>query len=43
MRDYPEGETRLGYGRIGDNLYNLDDEEERKNILKTIETEVYFQ
>ena len=38
-----EGKTRLGYGRIGDKLYNLDDEEDRKDILKTIETEAYFQ
>ena len=30
QRDYPVGKTRLGYGRIGDKLYNLDDEEELK-------------
>ena len=34
MRDYPEGKSRLGYGRIGDNLYNLDDEEERKKYFE---------
>lgn len=27
---FAEGKTRLGYGRIGDKLYNLDDEEELK-------------
>ena len=30
MRAYPVGRTRLGTGRIGDKLYNLDDEEELK-------------
>ena len=34
MRDYPEGKSRLGYGRIGDNLYNLDDEEDRKRYFE---------
>lgn len=34
MRDYPEGKTRLGYGRIGDKLYNLDDEEDRKRYFE---------
>ena len=34
MRDYPVGETRLGYGRIGNKLYNLDDEEERKQYFE---------
>ena len=29
MREYPKGTTRLGYGRIGNKLYNLDNEEER--------------
>ena len=29
-RPFAEGKTRLGYGRIGDKLYNLDDEEELK-------------
>lgn len=34
MRDYPEGKSRLGYGRIGDKLYNLDDEEDRKRYFE---------
>mgnify|MGYP003115884968 FL=1 len=34
MRPYPVGKTRLGYGRIGDKLYNLDDEEERKQYFE---------
>ena len=34
MRPYPVGKTRLGYGRIGDNLYNLDDEEDRKRYFE---------
>jgi len=34
MRDYPVGKTRLGYGRIGNKLYNLDDEEERKQYFE---------
>jgi len=34
MRDYPKGTTRLGYGRIGNKLYNLDDEEERKQYFE---------
>jgi hypothetical protein len=34
MRDYPVGRTRLGTGRIGDKLYNLDDEEERKQYFE---------
>jgi hypothetical protein len=34
QRDYPVGKTRLGYGRIGDTLYNLDDEEELKKYQK---------
>ncbi len=34
MRDYPVGKTRLGYGRIGDKMYNLDDEEERKQYFE---------
>ena len=34
MRDYPVGQTRLGYGRIGNKQYNLDDEEERKQYFE---------
>ena len=34
MPDYPKGKTRLGYGRIGNKLYNLDDEEERKKYFE---------
>tara|TARA_R100000541_G_scaffold8347_2_gene15933 strand:+ start:4171 stop:4920 length:750 start_codon:yes stop_codon:yes gene_type:complete len=30
MRPYATGKSRLGYGRIGDKMYNLDDEEERQ-------------
>ena len=31
---YPTGKTRLGYGRIGDKQYNLDDEKERAEYYK---------
>ena len=34
MPDFPKGQTRLGTGRIGDRLYNLDDEEERKRYFE---------
>ena len=34
MPSYPVGKTRLGYGRIGDKFYNLDDEEERKQYFE---------
>ena len=34
MPNYPVGKTRLGYGRIGDKFYNLDDEEERKQYFE---------
>lgn len=34
MRAYPVGRTRLGTGRIGDKLYNLDDEGERKQYFE---------
>jgi hypothetical protein len=34
MPAYPVGKTRLGYGRIGDKFYNLDDEEERKQYFE---------
>ena len=34
MREYPKGTTRLGYGRIGNKLYNLDNEEERKKYFE---------
>jgi hypothetical protein len=34
MRDYPVGKTRLGYGRIGDKMYNLDDEDERRQYFE---------
>jgi len=30
MRPYATGKSRLGYGRIGDKMYNLDDDEERQ-------------
>lgn len=33
---YPEGKTRLGYGRIGDTFYNLDNEEERKQYFEDL-------
>jgi|TARA_S200002703_G_scaffold111266_1_gene96900 hypothetical protein len=34
MQPYPVGKTRLGTGRIGNKLYNLDDEEERKQYFE---------
>ena len=34
MPDFPEGQTRLGTGRIGNRLYNLDNEEERKRYFE---------
>ncbi len=34
MRAYPVGRTRLGTGRIGDKLYNLDDEGEREQYFE---------
>ena len=34
MSPFPKGKTRLGYGRIGDKLYNLDNEEERKKYFE---------
>jgi hypothetical protein len=34
MPAYPVGKTRLGYGRIGDKMYNLDDEEEREQYFE---------
>jgi len=34
MREYPVGKTRLGYGRIGDKMYNLDDEDERRQYFE---------
>ena len=34
MPPFPKGKTRLGYGRIGNKLYNLDDEEERKKYFE---------
>jgi hypothetical protein len=33
---YPEGKTRLGYGRIGDKFYNLDDDDERKQYFEDL-------
>jgi hypothetical protein len=33
---YPEGKTRLGYGRIGNKLYNLDDDDERKQYFEDL-------
>ena len=32
--DFPEGESRLGTGRIGNRLYNLDNKEERKRYFE---------
>ena len=34
MRAYPVGKTRLGTGRIGNKLYNLDDEDERRQYFE---------
>ncbi len=34
QRDYPVGKTRLGTGRIGNKLYNLDDEDERRQYFE---------
>ena len=34
MRGYPVGKSRLGTGRIGNKLYNLDDEDERKQYFE---------
>ena len=34
MPAYPVGKTRLGYGKIGNKFYNLDDEEERKQYFE---------
>ena len=34
MPPFPKGKTRLGFGRIGNKLYNLDDEEERKKYFE---------
>ena len=34
MSPFPEGKTRLGYGRIGNKLYNLDNEEEREKYFE---------
>tara|TARA_R100000654_G_scaffold42146_1_gene68321 strand:+ start:202 stop:957 length:756 start_codon:yes stop_codon:yes gene_type:complete len=34
MPPFPEGKTRLGYGRIGNKLYNLDNEEEREKYFE---------
>tara|TARA_R100001129_G_scaffold7561_1_gene5573 strand:- start:549 stop:1310 length:762 start_codon:yes stop_codon:yes gene_type:complete len=34
IRDYPKGTTRLGYGRIGNKLYNLDNKEEREQYFE---------
>jgi len=33
---FPEGRTRLGFGRIGNKSYNLDDEEERKTYFEDL-------
>ena len=46
MRAYPVGKSRLGTGRIGNKLYNLDDEAERKQYFednkKREETETVY-
>jgi len=46
MRGYPVGKSRLGTGRIGNKLYNLDDEDERKQYFednkKRRETETVY-
>lgn len=34
MPPFPKGKTRLGFGRIGNKLYNLDDDEERKKYFE---------
>ena len=34
MQPYPEGRTRLGTGRIGNKLYNLDDPDERRQYFE---------
>ncbi len=34
QKDYPVGKTRLGYGRIGDKMYNLDNEDERRQYFE---------
>jgi len=34
MPPFPKGKTRLGFGRIGNKLYNLDNEEERKKYFE---------
>jgi len=34
MQPYPVGKTRLGTGRIGNKLYNLDDPDERKKYFE---------
>jgi len=36
MRPYPEGKSRLGYGRIDDKFYNLDNEEEKKQYFEDL-------
>ena len=45
-RPYPVGKSRLGTGRIGNKLYNLDDEDERKQYFednkKRRETETVY-
>jgi hypothetical protein len=34
MQPYPVGKTRLGTGRIGNKLYNLDDPDERRQYFE---------
>ena len=34
QRPFAVGKTRLGYGRIGDKMYNLDDEDERRQYFE---------
>ena len=43
MRAYPVGKTRLGTGRIGNKLYNLDDEDERRQYFEDNRNSRYEQ
>ena len=36
QKPFPKGTTRLGFGRIGNKSYNLDDEEERKKYFEDL-------
>jgi|TARA_R110001592_G_scaffold5580_2_gene30809 hypothetical protein len=41
-RPFAVGKTRLGYGKIGDTLYNLDDEEELKRYQRDNRTRTIY-